>query len=55
MISVIIFLLSLVLIGLIAGVFLMAVMQLRQIDETGAPPDLAAAGIRPGKAADRQD
>ncbi|HEY8609619.1 MAG TPA: hypothetical protein VIM12_21080 [Noviherbaspirillum sp.] len=44
MISMIIFLLGLVLVGLIAGVFLMALIELRQIDDAAAAPDLATAG-----------
>lgn len=44
MISVIIILLALVLASLIGGVFLMTFMELRQIDDAAAPPELAAAG-----------
>ncbi|GIZ51593.1 hypothetical protein [Noviherbaspirillum aridicola] len=47
MISVIIVLLGLVLAGLIGGVFLMTLIELRQIDDAGVAPDLAAAATSP--------
>lgn len=43
-ISVIILLLGLVLAGLIGGVFLMTLIELRQIDDVSAAPELAPAG-----------
>lgn len=51
MISVIIVLLGLVLAGLIGGVFVMTLIELRQIDDAGASPDMAPAGTTPQPAA----